>query len=54
MKLLDIMGDNNKRIYKIVLTGGPCGGKTTGEYFIEMILNLKALLHPLPKVFIFP
>ncbi|XP_037883494.1 TRPL translocation defect protein 14 isoform X2 [Glossina fuscipes] len=24
-------GDQQKRVYKIVLTGGPCGGKTTGQ-----------------------
>nr|CAD2174813.1 unnamed protein product [Meloidogyne enterolobii] len=24
-------GDANKQIYKLVLTGGPCGGKTTGQ-----------------------
>ncbi|CAK5037509.1 unnamed protein product [Meloidogyne enterolobii] len=24
-------GDTNKQIYKLVLTGGPCGGKTTGQ-----------------------
>ncbi|KAE9524172.1 hypothetical protein AGLY_015417, partial [Aphis glycines] len=25
------MNPNNKKLYKIVLTGGPCGGKTTGQ-----------------------
>jgi predicted ATPase len=34
MKLLDIMAENNYRVYKVVLTGGPCGGKTTGEFFL--------------------
>ncbi|CAH1405721.1 unnamed protein product [Nezara viridula] len=25
------MDSKEKRVYKIVLTGGPCGGKTTGQ-----------------------
>uniref|UniRef100_A0A170UE34 NadR/Ttd14 AAA domain-containing protein n=1 Tax=Triatoma infestans TaxID=30076 RepID=A0A170UE34_TRIIF len=25
------MDPKEKRVYKIVLTGGPCGGKTTGQ-----------------------
>ncbi|CAO1318798.1 unnamed protein product [Diamesa tonsa] len=29
MKIFDM--ENDKRVYKLVLTGGPCGGKTTGQ-----------------------
>ncbi|KAH3885320.1 hypothetical protein DPMN_009314 [Dreissena polymorpha] len=25
------IGDNKNKVYKVVLTGGPCGGKTTGQ-----------------------
>lgn len=25
------VGDNKNKVYKVVLTGGPCGGKTTGQ-----------------------
>ena len=28
-----------RRIYKLVLTGGPCGGKTTGQVSIVWLLN---------------
>ncbi|KAI8122913.1 TRPL translocation defect protein 14 [Lucilia cuprina] len=32
LKLKKINNDQHeKRVYRIVLTGGPCGGKTTGQ-----------------------
>ena len=30
-KLLSQGGRPERRVYKLVLTGGPCGGKTTGQ-----------------------
>ncbi|XP_039953700.1 TRPL translocation defect protein 14 isoform X4 [Bactrocera neohumeralis] len=31
LKLAKTNGASKKRVYKVVLTGGPCGGKTTGQ-----------------------
>ncbi|XP_036331534.1 TRPL translocation defect protein 14-like isoform X3 [Rhagoletis pomonella] len=31
LKLAKTNGGTKKRVYKVVLTGGPCGGKTTGQ-----------------------
>ncbi len=34
-QLLDLKAQRKKEIHKIVLTGGPCSGKTTGQSWIE-------------------
>ncbi|XP_028028631.1 TRPL translocation defect protein 14-like [Bombyx mandarina] len=31
MRLLKMANQSQKIVYKLVLTGGPCGGKTTGQ-----------------------
>ncbi|KAK6764417.1 hypothetical protein RB195_024658 [Necator americanus] len=32
MNLCSVNSLNTSKVYKLVLTGGPCGGKTTGQF----------------------
>lgn len=43
IEILENKKDTN-RIYKVVLTGGPCGGKTTGQVS-DILHNNYLLLH---------
>lgn len=44
---------SSNEIYKICLTGGPCGGKTTGIKFLAGLINLIFLSFDVFKFFIY-